>query len=662
MTHSDSGMGNTFNGIFRTDIGAWPPHPAREARLTSSWQMLAGNLAVVALFVLAWAHARFWLRGVPGAARAALFGLFMGLGAIASMLMAAEVLPGRYLDLRLSLVAVSAFFGGPLAAVVTLALALPLRMLLGGSGALAGVATIIGVSLIGLVGRALIGRRATTPWHSLALGVVTAAISVSGIVAMRVDSMVEYALPLGVLNMVATVLASVVFLHARRFAAERDLLAAALAQSPDYNYIKDRHGRFAAVNERVARLHGFASPADMVGKTDFDIADPERAEALFAAEQRLIARREPQIEFEEVLVDDTGAERWVATAKVPLHSANGDMIGIAGVTRDITADRQLRQDLIDSRNTLSYALAEMSDGLAMFDRQGNIILCNEQYSASFPYTSKVRRAGANLRDVLLEVIKTGEQLNVPAGDEEGWMDRIIASLHCESEEEVNLFDGRWLQLRTRPTTEGKTLVVVTDVTRLKNTELALHSAADQLKHLVRTDGLTGLLNRRAFDEAMETEIARSARAAGPMSLLLIDVDRFKVYNDEYGHPAGDEALKLVAKHLRGALKRPADMAARYGGEEFAAILPDTDEDGAYLVAEAFRRSLADAKLPHRGSERLFLTASVGVATYMPDNLHRSAAEIIRIADEALYSAKAAGRDRVFGTRVAGQQRKYGTHN
>ena len=102
------------------------------------------------------------------------------------------------------------------------------------------------------------------------------------------------------------------------------------------------------------------------------------------------------------------------------------------------------------------------------------------------------------------------------------------------------------------------------------------------------------------------------------------------------------------------------MAARYGGEEFVAILPDTDEDGAYLVAEAFRRSLAEARQPHIASERGILTASVGVATYMPDNLHRSAAEIIQTADEALYSAKAAGRDRVFGRRVLGTQRKYGT--
>ena len=630
--------------------------------MTSPWQMLAGNLAVVALFVLGWAHARFWLRGVPGPVRALLFGLAMGLGAVASMLMAAEVLPGRYLDLRLSLVAVSSFFGGPLAAMVTLALAVPFRIFLGGIGTWPGGTTIVTVCLLGLAGRALLNHRTPNLWHGLALGIGTAIVSVAGIIALQAGIMLQYLLPLGVLNMVATVLASVVFLHARRFAAERDLLAAALAQSPDYNYIKDRHGRFAAVNERVARLHGFARPADMIGLSDFDIASPERAASLFADEQRLTVRREPQIEFEEMLVDENGDERWFATAKVQLRAPNGEMIGIAGVTRDITADRQLRQDLIDSRNMLSYALAEMSDGLAMFDRQGNIILCNEQYSASFPYTSGVRRAGANLRDVLHEVIKTGEQLNVPAGDEDGWINRILANLHCESEEEVNLFDGRWLQLRTRPTSEGKTLVVVTDVTRLKTTELALHSAADQLKHLVRTDGLTGLLNRRAFDEVMESEIARSARAALPMSLLLVDVDRFKAYNDEYGHPAGDEALKLVAKHLRGALKRPADAAARYGGEEFAAILPDTDEDGAYLVAEAFRRSLADAKLPHRGSERRFLTASVGVATYMPDNLHRSAAELIQVADEALYSAKAAGRDRVFGTRVAGTQHKYGTHN
>lgn len=630
--------------------------------MTSPWQMLAGNLAVVALFVLGWANLRFWLRGVPGRARAGLFGLAMGLGAAASMLMAAEILPGRFLDLRLSLVAVSAFFGGPLAAVVTLAIALPARAIMGGVGLVPGMTTIVVVTLAGLAGRFLLGRRATLAWHGIALGLATALISAAGIMGIRTEAMLQSLLPLAVLNMAATVLASLVFLHARRFAAERDLLAAALWQAPDYFYVKDRYSCFAAVNDRVAHLHGFPNPSDMIGKTDFDLAPPERAQALFDSEQRMIRSGQPEIEFEEQLPDQTGAQRWFTTSKVPLHAVNGEMIGIAGVTRDVTEERQLRQDLIDSRNALSYALAEMSDGLAMFDSEGRILLCNEQYSASFPYTSELRKPGMLLRDVLRKVVKTGEQLNVPATDAEGWIDRIVANLSIESEEEVNLFNGRWLQVRTRPTSEGKTLVVVTDVTRIKQAELALHSATDQLKHLVRTDGLTSLLNRRAFDDCMETEIARSSRAAAPMSLLLIDVDRFKTYNDQYGHPAGDECLKLVAEHLRQALKRPADMAARYGGEEFAAILPDTDEDGAYLVAEAFRRSLAEAKVPHRASERGILTASVGVATYMPDNLHRSAAEIIRTADEALYSAKAAGRDRVFGTRVNGKQRRYGTNS
>lgn len=633
--------------------------------MTSPWQMLAGNLAVVALFVLGWAHARFWLRGVPGASRSALFGLTMGLGAISSMLMGAEVAPGTHLDLRLSLVTISAFFGGPVAAVLTTGMALAWRGYMGGAGMMPGLVTIALAALIGIGFRMLVGRRGRpTVWHGVALGVTITAVPMTSLLALPLERalpiLTTFVLPMGVLNLAATTLSSLVFLQARRFAADRDLLAAALSQAPDYAYVKDQHSRFTAVNDAVAHLHGFAHAQEMIGKTDFDITTPERAQMLFDREQRIIASGKPEVDFEEELLDDTGARRWFTTARVPLHAANGDRIGLAGVTRDITEDRQLRQDLIDSRNALSYALAEMSDGLAMFDSEGRILLCNEQYSASFPYTSELRKPGMLLRDVLRKVVKTGEQLNVPAHDAEGWIDRIVANLAIESEEEVNLFDGRWLQVRTRPTTEGKTLVVVTDVTRIKHAELALHSATDQLKYLVRTDGLTGLLNRRAFDDAMETEIARSSRAGTPMSLLLIDVDRFKAYNDHYGHPAGDECLKLVAEHLRLSLKRPADMAARYGGEEFAAILPDTDEDGAYLVAEAFRRSLAEARQPHRASERGILTASVGVATYMPDNLHRSAPEIIRTADEALYSAKAAGRDRVFGTRVAGKQRKYGT--
>ncbi|SEQ54664.1 PAS domain S-box-containing protein/diguanylate cyclase (GGDEF) domain-containing protein [Devosia sp. YR412] len=630
--------------------------------MTSPWQMLAGNLAVVALFVLGWGHARYWLRSVPGVVRSALFGLAMGLGAIASMLMAAEIDNGYFIDLRLSLLAIAAFCGGPLAALLTSALAMSWRVHMAGAGMIAGLLLMAGSIMLGLIWRLLFRRRDTSARQVLTLGLAVALMIGSVIFAVpapsRLDSFVNYILPTGLLNLIGTIIGGLVVMQARRLAAERDLLLAAMNQAPDYTYVKDRHSRFAVVNRAVAAFNGFANPQDMIGKTDFDLTTPERAQTLFDLEQQIIATGEPQLEREENLPDNQGRMRWFTTAKVPLLNASGEMIGIAGVTRDITDDKQLRQDLIDSRNTLSYALTEMSDGLAMFDSEGRIEFCNEQYRACFPYTGELRRPGAHMRDILEAVIESGEQVSAPRQSPDGWIERIVENLHRESEEEVNLFDGRWLQVRTRPTTEGKTLVVVTDVTRIKQAEVELQSATDQLKHLVRTDSLTGLLNRRAFDNAMDAEITRSARAGTPMSLLLIDVDRFKAYNDEYGHPSGDECLKLVAKHLQKSLKRSADMAVRYGGEEFAAILPGTDEDGAYLVAEMFRKSLADARLPHKGTERGILTASVGVATYMPDNLHRSVGELIQTADEALYSAKAAGRDRVYGTRVRAKQSKY----
>ena len=630
--------------------------------MTSPWQMLAGNLAVVALVVLCWGHARFWLRGVHGVARSALFGATMGFGAVASMLMGAEIGTGYLVDLRYSLIAVSAFFGGPVAALISLSLAMGWRMEMGGSGVTAGLFLMVFTTGLGLGARVLFRKNGPSVFAVLCLSAAVTLLVAAPIFLVPHESMAHafansFA-PMAVLNQVATTLAGLVVLQARRLAAERDLMSAAMVQSPDYSYVKDRHGRFAVVNQGVAEFNGFARPRDMIGKTDFDLTNQARAQTLFAIEQRIIRGGQAQLDMVEQLQDNLGRMRWFSTSKVPLHSASGEMIGLAGVTRDITDERQLRQDLIDSRNTLSFAMAEMSDGLAMFDSEGRIEFCNEQYREAFPYTGTVRQPGTHMRDILKAVISTGEQLSAPKQVDEKWIKRMVDNLHRESEEEVHLFDGRWLQIRTRPTSEGKTLAVVTDVTRIKQAEMALHSATDQLKHLVRTDGLTGLLNRRAFDDAMDAEIARSARAGTPMSLLLIDVDHFKAYNDEYGHPSGDECLKLVANHLQKSLKRSADLAVRYGGEEFAAILPETDEDGAYLVAESFRKTLAGARLPHRGSERGILTASVGVATYMPDNLRRSTGELIQVADEALYSAKAAGRDRVYGTRVRGQQAKY----
>lgn len=630
--------------------------------MTSPWQLLAGNLAVVALFVLAWAHARYWLRSLPRPMRLMLFATTMGIGAIASMSMSVEIQPGIYFDLRSSLLAVAAFFGGWPAALLSALIAAAYRLSMGGAGNWAGVAGIALAGVTGLTLRLLVGRRSHQAWHMVVLGLATPLVTKLGIFALPNGTLQllfngPLLVPTTVVSIAATSLAGLVYLKARQFSEDRDLLAAALAQAPDFAYVKDRNGRFTACNNAVAEFHGF-TPEQMIGMTDFDIDTPERARWLFDNEQTILESGEPLLALEERLPDAAGVERWFTTSKVPLHDHAGQVIGLAGVTRDITAEKQLQQELTHSRDTLSYALAEMSDGLAMFDKDGRLVLCNEQYRECFPFTGQLRQPGAHLRDILRAVVDSGEQLTAPKQQAEKWIDEIVANLHRKSEEEVNLYDGRWLQIRTRPTSNGATMIVVSDVSRFKQAELALHSATDQLKHLVRTDGLTDLLNRRAFDDAIETEIRRSGRSGTALSLLLVDVDRFKTYNDQYGHPAGDQCLRQVSQQLKDSLKRPGDLAARYGGEEFAAILPDTDEDGAYLVAEGFRKSLAQLRLPHAASERGYVTASVGVATYTPENLHRSALELIQTADAALYSAKAAGRDRVFGTRVASKDRKY----
>jgi two-component system chemotaxis family response regulator WspR len=173
----------------------------------------------------------------------------------------------------------------------------------------------------------------------------------------------------------------------------------------------------------------------------------------------------------------------------------------------------------------------------------------------------------------------------------------------------------------------------------------LTRANEELRRLAALDGLTGIANRRRFDEAAHVEWQRGWRQHTPLALLLCDVDHFKLYNDHLGHPAGDLCLKKTAAVLTGQLKRPADLAARYGGEEFALLLPDTDLAGALRVGEACRAGLERLALPHPGAPRGLVTMSTGVACIVPDE-DNTLEDLIARADAALYEAKRTGRNRV----------------
>ena len=168
-----------------------------------------------------------------------------------------------------------------------------------------------------------------------------------------------------------------------------------------------------------------------------------------------------------------------------------------------------------------------------------------------------------------------------------------------------------------------------------------------IEQISLVDALTNIANRRNFDNQMAKEYRRSFRERTPLSLLMIDADHFKKFNDAYGHQQGDVALRIIAEKIISALKRPGDFAARWGGEEFVALLPSTPPSGALLVAEHIRELVEKAVIPGVGNNAsLSLTVSIGVATTTPSVDIVTVEELIRKADKALYSAKEAGRNRV----------------
>ncbi|MGH8464094.1 MAG: diguanylate cyclase, partial [Pseudomonas sp.] len=170
-----------------------------------------------------------------------------------------------------------------------------------------------------------------------------------------------------------------------------------------------------------------------------------------------------------------------------------------------------------------------------------------------------------------------------------------------------------------------------------------HIAEQGLATLAATDSLTGLANRRRLDQVLRQEWARSQRNARPLSVLMIDVDHFKAFNERHGHPGGDDALRQVAAAIDNSIRRPADLAARYGGEEFLVVLPETDLQGAQLLAERIRRNVE--ALPHYADDSQPVTVSVGIGCYTP-NAQQDLATLLGSADDALYRAKRNGRNRV----------------
>lgn len=187
---------------------------------------------------------------------------------------------------------------------------------------------------------------------------------------------------------------------------------------------------------------------------------------------------------------------------------------------------------------------------------------------------------------------------------------------------------------------------------MRKLQAELEESNKQLQKLSNLDGLTGIANRRKFDEFLQNECLRSARDNTVLSLILIDIDYFKPYNDNYGHLAGDGCLRMVATALSEEISRPADLVARYGGEEFGVVLPNTNIEGASLLAESLVEKMRTLGIPHEYSDVAnHVSLSMGVASIVSCEKN-SPTELVNLADEALYKAKESGRNRY---KIAGEK-------
>ena len=315
---------------------------------------------------------------------------------------------------------------------------------------------------------------------------------------------------------------------------------------------------------------------------------------------------------------------------------------------------QRTAELIESKAQLSGFFKSAPVGMGIVDDQLRYIQVN-QVLADMNYKSVDEHLGKTLQEILpdisliiegfySQVLRTGEVL----------LNQEISSAVADKSAGIKTWLASFFPIfnvHNIPYCVGFVVIEISDRKKaeadMRYAEAMLRHANFELEKLVNLDGLTQIANRRCFDDRLRIEWQRLSREQQPLSLLLLDIDYFKHYNDYYGHQAGDECLKTIAQALEKALCRPADLVARYGGEEFVALLPYTDLDGAIIVAEQIRSAIANLEIHHQNSDiSNIVTVSVGITSLLPSPKQKSST-LIKQADVALYSAKQKGRNRAM---------------
>jgi diguanylate cyclase (GGDEF)-like protein/PAS domain S-box-containing protein len=611
---------------------------------------ILGNFAIVIISTFIWASCRHRLAKLGPLVSSCALGLIMAVGTAFVMALPFESNPGMLLDLRYPLISIAGYFGGPVALVLPTITAIALRLMSGGSGVWIGVPQIAASAAVGLAAHCTVRGRIPDVRSML---LFSCAVTVCGTVGFfvavpmpRWPTMLQGLVgPFAALLFASSFIAAQAISHEMRrqkATSENRMFRAVIEALPDCLNAKDTDGSFLLANPATARLMGASNVAALIGRSDFDFYSRSTAEDFRDAETEFLVNGVP-VTREQRMEGPNGKDFWLSTLKAPLRSEDGRLIGIITHNREITVQKRMESQLAQSQRRLADAISSMADGFAMFDSDGKQVLSNARYLDLFPKTKDARADGTSLRCVIRIAIERGEELAV-IGDIENVVERTYAALTSPGDRQMRLADGRWINARTRATGEGGCLIVYSDITSSKEAETRLRSLNEQLENMALRDGLTGLLNRRAFDRELGAAVDTATKGSGGFSLLMIDVDHFKKFNDTYGHHAGDSCLKAISGSIESTLLPfKGSLVARYGGEEIAVILPHAGEVEANAIASIVVSSVRALEIPHAGSDKCMVTVSIGAASW-PTYGCISSAGILIEADLQLYAAKADGRD------------------
>ncbi|MCX8023277.1 MAG: diguanylate cyclase [Syntrophorhabdaceae bacterium] len=405
-----------------------------------------------------------------------------------------------------------------------------------------------------------------------------------------------------------------------------------------YRCLNDKNWTMEFVSMGSIKVTGY-TPEELVNNgiiTYNEIIHPDDREMVWEEIQKSVKEKK-HFEVTYRIIAKNGSLKWVMEYGQVVSENGSDPVVLEGYIADVTK-RKIAEDELKRKTAFLEALVKSSpDAILVVDENRQVIIQNQRYIDMRKMPPEI----VNEKDDHIRVKYLTEKLRYP----EKFVERI--NYLYEHPEEISCDvieqkDGTFLERYSSPIFDDKgtyygRIWTFRDITEIKKYQFFLESIS-------LTDYLTGVSNRRRFDSFIHNEWLRAIRIQHPLSLIMIDIDFFKNFNDYYGHVAGDECLRQIAQVLSNMVKRASDLLARYGGEEFACVLPDTDNDGAYIFAQKLKDGIRALSIPHaQSSVASYVTVSMGIATMVPKQ-GQSESAIIEAADKALYEAKQKGRN------------------